>query len=975
MKKLLLLSIALALINGANATGTIHSGKDIYNICDFGAIGDGNALNTKAIQKAIDACSEAGGGTVYFPPGTYKSGTVYLKSYVTLELETGAVLLGSKDMKDYIKAEEGSYIYGPGSQYAFLHGKNVDHVSIIGQGIIDGNTALDHGSRGPLAVIFTNSENILMQGITVANSPGWSVTIFACRYVDIIRVKVLNGFADGINPVCSRDVLLDGVLIDHSGDDPITIKNEGPAKEFLSENIKIINTTVRNTTHPAVKIGTGTAGVFRNIIVSNCTFSNTGDMFTIQLMRKTRNVNRTIENILFSNIVATGVNRLLDWTSMNLANPDLKTTGPIIRRIMVRDIIASDVKNPSRIMGLSEVPIQDISLQNIRMTYSQKKDADPHWLHVRYVNGLQIQDVNLQLAQSVQSALVCESVHDLELKGLRITGNKGEYPLIKLIDVQGALIRSCQAPAGQSFIYAEGRSTKDIQFIGNDFLKTDVPFITSGDMNEGVASPVASEIIYDHLQVPGSVDPDEVFPVNVSLTNKGSSGVVNLRLFVDGDDVCSKWLWLRKGEKRLVELTQLRYYVPKTYAVSIGQLTASLEVNPAPAAFQYGDQIQFSAPASAGALTRLSVPLRNIGGRKGIEIVRLIADGEVVNSKKVTLMPGEEQVVTIEHRFEKSGPRTLQVGDFPPCPFFTFANTEAEFCLTRKGFIIKASGGPKSSANQEDKYGSVYMKIKGDFVSTVKLISQQTDGQDSDAGLMVRNNITQPAKSPGYVVLYRRPKYGGGIDWRGDLDGNGLTDVISYGHGVQAQTFPLWLKIEKVEKSFTGYSSRDGFLWQPTQIQPNSKLQGRYKIPFTDEIQNVGIYANDQSATNNMSRVEMQDFKIEQQVPALFQDLKISKTIIGVDESFSISTTVTNNGSVEGPVKAGLFIDGHEPFSRWIDLKPGESRIVLYETTPAEIQKALWYVVLPGFISGTHEITIGSAPPQKITIVEGKNQY
>ncbi|MBE9512114.1 MAG: hypothetical protein IMY71_14690, partial [Bacteroidetes bacterium] len=207
MKKLFFLSIAIALIHGANATGTIQTGKDIYNICDFGAIGDGKILNTKAIQKAIDVCSEAGGGTVYFPPGTYKSGTVYLKSYVTLELETGAILLGSKDMKDYIKAEEGSYIYGPGSQYAFLHGKNVDHVSIIGQGIIDGNTALDNGSRGPLAVLFTNSENILMQGITVANSPGWSVTIFACRYVDIIRVKVLNGFADGINPVCSRDVL------------------------------------------------------------------------------------------------------------------------------------------------------------------------------------------------------------------------------------------------------------------------------------------------------------------------------------------------------------------------------------------------------------------------------------------------------------------------------------------------------------------------------------------------------------------------------------------------------------------------------------------------------------------------------------------------------------------------------------------------------------------------------------------------
>ena len=240
---------------------------------------------------------------------------------------------------------------------------------------------------------------------------------------------------------------------------------------------------------------------------------------------------------------------------------------------------------------------------------------------------------------------------------------------------------------------------------------------------------------------------------------------------------------------------------------------------------------------------------------------------------------------------------------------------------------------------------------------------------------MVRNDITQPAKSPGYAALYRRQKYGGGIDWLDDLDGDGLTDVISYGHGVQAQTFPLWLKIEKVGTSFIGYSSRDGSLWEKAQIQQTAIMEGKYEIPFADNNQGVGIYANEQSATNILNRVEFQEFKIEQQVPAIFQDLKISKTTVGINERFSISTTVTNNGSVEGPVKAGLFIDGHEPFSRWIDLKPGESQVVFFETTPAEIQKALWYVVLPGFISGTHEITIGSAPLQKITIVESKNQY
>ena len=206
-------------------------------------------------------------------------------------------------------------------------------------------------------------------------------------------------------------------------------------------------------------------------------------------------------------------------------------------------------------------------------------------------------------------------------------------------------------------------------------------------------------------------------------------------------------------------------------------------------------------------------------------------------------------------------------------------------------------------------------------LSTVKLISQQTDGQDSDAGLRGRNDITQPAKSPGYAVLYRRPKYGGSIDWCGDLDGDGLTDVISFGHGVQAQTFPLWLKIEKVGKSFIGYSSRDGSLWEKAQIQQSAIMEGKYEIPFAAENQGIGIYANEQSASDVMSCVEFQDFKIEQQVLALFQDLKISKTTVGINEPVSISATITNKGSVQGPVKAGLFVDGHEPFTKWINLK------------------------------------------------------
>ena len=99
MKKSFFLSLLLVFSYTANTIGAVQVGDNIYNVRDFGAIGDGKTLNTQTIQKAIDECAGAGGGTVYFPSGTYKAGSLYLKSNITLFISTGATLLGSKDMK------------------------------------------------------------------------------------------------------------------------------------------------------------------------------------------------------------------------------------------------------------------------------------------------------------------------------------------------------------------------------------------------------------------------------------------------------------------------------------------------------------------------------------------------------------------------------------------------------------------------------------------------------------------------------------------------------------------------------------------------------------------------------------------------------------------------------------------------------------------------------------------------------------
>ncbi len=114
----------------------------LFNILNYRAKGDGITLNTRSIQAAIDACSKSGGGTVWFPAGRYVSGTIYLKSHVTLFLEAGTVNEGSKNLKDYpvtiskIRSYTDNY-----TNKSLIYAEGLENISITGQGLIDGNGA------------------------------------------------------------------------------------------------------------------------------------------------------------------------------------------------------------------------------------------------------------------------------------------------------------------------------------------------------------------------------------------------------------------------------------------------------------------------------------------------------------------------------------------------------------------------------------------------------------------------------------------------------------------------------------------------------------------------------------------------------------------------------------------------------------------------------------------------------------------
>lgn len=246
-----------------------------YNIMKYGAVNDTTQLSTSAIQQAIDDCSRNGGGRVVIPTGSYKIGTIIIKSNVHLHLEHGATLYGSTRLEDYLHMKS-DYVSlrTQTSTIQLIYADKANNVVIDGYGTIDGRGRTfkklswnDEGITRPHLLRFTQSRDITIKDITLKNSGCWMQHYLACDRLTIDGIKVFNRNNynnDALDLDGCHEVTVTRMMAD-SDDDGITLKSTSPR---LCENISIANCIVSSHCN-AIKLGTETNGGFRNINISN----------------------------------------------------------------------------------------------------------------------------------------------------------------------------------------------------------------------------------------------------------------------------------------------------------------------------------------------------------------------------------------------------------------------------------------------------------------------------------------------------------------------------------------------------------------------------------------------------------------------------------------------------------------------------------------------------------------------------------
>lgn len=384
-----------------------------YLITDYGAEKGNSNKNTKAVALAIDEANRAGGGIVIIPKGEWLTGKIHFKSNVNLHLNEGAVLLFSGNPEDYLPAVQSTWegmecfnyspliyafkckniaITGKGElkakldvwkiwyarPQAHLEGlKRLYYLAAYNKPVVERQMIDDSANFRPQFIQFNRSENILLEGVTITNSPFWTIHPYLSRNVVIRNVNVYaHGHNnDGVDPEMSQDVLIENCVFDQ-GDDAIAIKSgknqDGWRLDTPSKNIVIRNCLVKNG-HQLLALGSEVSGGIENVLMKDCSVADDAKLNNLLYIKTNERRGGYVKNIYVTDIKCGNISQgiLGIETDVMYQMRDLVKT--VERRltpisdIHMSNLKATNVRFVSKIEGQKELPVRNVFIRNVQV--------------------------------------------------------------------------------------------------------------------------------------------------------------------------------------------------------------------------------------------------------------------------------------------------------------------------------------------------------------------------------------------------------------------------------------------------------------------------------------------------------------------------------------------------------------------------------------------------------------------------------